>query len=254
MSITNKNLLGYNRTKVNYYYNLNQVEKRLVGFSQSLGALPDVELALDVIGNTLYSDFKSGNQLNREDAKAAYVEAFGDVDRSLSFYAPNDYAFAATKNYYDAPISNSGYLYTTDSVPFLSIVLSGYVNLYSMPLNFSSDLTFERLRLVDYQLYPSFMVTHHPTSRILLTYSNWIYSSQYSQWSDKIIDTYAWMAQRLEPVKGATVVSRTVPQSGISVITYSNGQSIIVNYTTQAVQVGDVTVAARDAWVGELLP
>jgi hypothetical protein len=254
MSITNKNLLGYNRTKVNYYYNLTQVEKRLVGFSQSLGALPDVELALDVIGNTLYSDFKSGNQLNREGAKAAYTGMFESLEREISFYAPNDYAFATMKNYYDAPISNSGYLYTTDSVPFLSIALSGYVNLYSTPLNFSSDLTFERLRLVDYQLYPSFMVTHHPTSRILLTYSNWIYSSQYSQWSDKIVDTYAWMADRLEPVKGATVVSRTIPQSGISVITFSNQQTIIVNYTTQPYQLGNVTVSARDAWVGELQP
>jgi hypothetical protein len=213
-----------------------------------------VELALDVIGNTLYSDFKSGNQLNREGAKVAYTEAFASVGRPLSFYAPNDYALAYTKNLYDAPLSNSGYLYTTDSVPFMSIALAGYVNLYSTPLNFSSDLTFERLRLVDYQLYPSFMVTHHPTSRILLTYSNWIYSSQYSQWSDKIIDTYAWMADRLEPVKGATVQSRTVPQTGISVITFSNGQTMIVNYTTQPYTWASITVPANDAWVGEIQP
>lgn len=254
MSITNKNLLGYNRTKVNYYYHLAQVQKRLVGFSESLSALPNVELALDVIGNTLYSDFKSGNQLNREGAKAAYTEAFASVERPLSFYAPNDYALAYTKNLYDAPLSNSGYLYTTDSVPFMSIALAGYVNLYSTPLNFSSDLTFERLRLVDYQLYPSFMVTHHPTSRILLTYSNWIYSSQYSQWSDKIIDTYAWMADRLEPVKGATIQSRTIPQTGISVVTFSNGQTMIVNYTPQPFTWASITVAANDAWVGEILP
>jgi hypothetical protein len=252
MSITNKNLMGYNRTKVNYFYNLPQVTKRLVGFSSSLSALPQVELALDVIGNTLYSDFKSGNFLNREEAITAYTEAFERVDRPMSFYMPNDYALAYTTNYYDAPISNSGYLYTSDSVPFLSIVLTGFVNMYSTPLNFSSDLRFERLRLVDYQLYPSFMVTHHPTSRILLTYSNWIYSSQYSQWSDEIQETYTWMANRMEPIKGATVTSRWIPQTGISVTTFSNGRTLIVNYTMQPYSLGTITVPARDAWVGEL--
>ncbi len=254
MSITNKNLLGYNRTKVNYYFHQKQIEERLVGFSQSLKALPNVELALDVVGHTLYSDFKQGNALNREEAKAALTAAFDAVERPLSFYAPNDYALAFAKNVYDTPLSNSGYLYTTDSVPFMSLVLAGYINLYSTPLNFSSDLTFERLRLVDYQLYPSFMVTHHPTSRILLTYSNWIYSSQYSQWSTRISETYEWMAQRMEPVKGATVISRSIPQSGVSVTTYSNGQTLIVNYTTQAITVGSITVPARDAWVGEVQP
>jgi hypothetical protein len=113
---------------------------------------------------------------------------------------------------------------------------------------------FERLRMVDYQLYPSFMITHHPTSRILLTSSNWIFSSQYEQWSDRIIETYHWMSQLLEPVKGATIVSRFIPISGVSVVTYSNQKSLIVNYTNQSIQYQNVTVAPMDAWVGEIVP
>ncbi|MBS3988064.1 MAG: hypothetical protein KGZ38_08895 [Erysipelothrix sp.] len=254
MSITNQNIIGHHRTKVNYYFNLPQMNQRLVGFSQSIKDLPHVELALDVIGNTLYSDFKRSNQMNRESMKHLIIDLFNQVDRPMSFYAPNDYAFAYTKNYYDTPISNSGYLFTTDSVPFISLVLTGYVNLFSTPLNFSSDLMFERLRMVDYQLYPSFMITHHSTSRILLTSSNWIFSSQYEQWSDRIIETYHWMSQLLEPVKGATIVSRFIPISGVSVVTYSNQKSLIVNYTNQSIQYQNVTVAPMDAWVGEIVP
>lgn len=254
MSITNQNIIGHHRSKVNYYFNLTQMEQRLVRFTQSIKDLPHIELALDVIGNTLYSDFKRSNQINREEMKHAIINLFDQVDRPMSFYTPNDYAFAFTKNYYDTPISNSGYLFTTDSVPFISLVLTGYVNLFSTPLNFSSDMMFKRLRMVDYQLYPSFLITHHPTSRILLTPSNWIFSSKYDQWSDSIIDTYHWMSERLDPVKGETIVSRSIPMSGVSVITYSNQKSIIVNYTNQSIQYQNVTVAPMDAWVGEIVP
>lgn len=253
MSITNKNLKGYNRNKLNYYFNLANVEKRLVKFDASLSKLTDLGLALDSIGSILYSDFKPADTVNREEAIAAYQGYLDTLTHPTAFYIPNDYLLGYAKSYYDAPLTNSGYLYVSDSVPFLEIALSGYVNLYSTPLNFSSDLSFERLRLVDYNIYPSFFLTQNDTSKILNTQSNWIYTSSIGQWGDDVSATYAWMSSRLTPVKGATVIDRSVPQSGVSVVTYSNNQRIIVNYNATAVTVDGITIAPKDAIVTEVL-
>jgi hypothetical protein len=130
-------------------------------------------------------------------------------------------------------VTNSGYVYASDTVPFLQIALSGKINMYSTALNFSSDVLFERLRLVDFNVYPSFYLTHDSTSKILDTSSNWIYSSSYEQWDTSISSTYMWMDHLLSQVKGATVISRSIPQVGISVISYSNNKTIVVNYTSE---------------------
>jgi hypothetical protein len=169
------------------------------------------------------------------------------MNHRLSFYSPNDYALKYARNIYDVPVTNSGYVYASDTVPFLQIALSGKINMYSTALNFSSDILFERLRLVDFNVYPSFYLTHDATSKILDTSSNWIYSSAYAQWDDSIASTYMWMDHILSQVKGASILKRQIPQEGISVITYSNSKTIVVNYTSNDIFYEGHQVKAFDA-------
>lgn len=245
MSITNKNLLTFDQDKVSYLFNLKNVTKRLNGLDKL--TLPTVEFAVGSLGYNLYSDFKSGNFLNREEAISAYRTIFDEMDHSTSFYSPNDYLFKFTRNYYDTPVTNSGYVYTKDTVPFLQILLSGYVSMYSTPLNFSSDLPMDRLRLVDFNVYPSFYLTKDATSKILNTKSNWIYSSAYDQWGSLVVSTYQYIDERLSQVAGATIVDRHIPIDGISVIDYSNGMTVVVNYTSSAYMYENNVVLSRDA-------
>jgi len=79
----------------------------------------------------------------------------GDV----AFYSPNAYILDFTKAYFDMPITDSGYIYTTDVVPFLQIVLAGYVPYYGKALNFSSEIKMDLLRHIDYGVYPSYFLT-----------------------------------------------------------------------------------------------
>jgi len=246
MSITNKNLLSNDRNKVNYLFNLKNITKRLEGLDQ-IKDLDSLEFAVGTMGYTLYSDFKSSQFLNRENAITAYRDLWGSVDHRLSFYSPNDYALKYARNIYDTPVTNSGYVYASDTVPFLQIALSGKINMYSTALNFSSDILFERLRLVDFNVYPSFYLTHDSTSKILDTTSNWIYSSSYEQWDKSISSTYMWMDHLLGQVQGAKVIDRSIPQAGISVISYSNLKTIVVNYTNEDIMYEGHQAKAFDA-------
>jgi hypothetical protein len=156
--------------------------------------------------------------------------------------------------YYDMPLSNSGYIYMTDTVPFIQIVLAGYVPYYGSALNFSSNLQEDLLKHADFGIYPSYFVTHDVTAKILNTKSNWIYTSSYSQWSQTIKQTYQWLDDLLAPVYGQEIVARDVLEAGVVATTYANGKQIIVNYNSQPITTGGIAVQGKGAVLTEVLP
>jgi hypothetical protein len=254
MSITNVNLQGYNRKKINYYLNYEVLSDRFSTLSKDVFSRLKAGLALDGMSSMLYSDFKNGHILNREDTITKYQALLAENKGRTSFYMPNDYLFGYMKAYYDMPLTNNGYIYTTDAVPFLQIVFAGYVPLYGPALNFSSDVRQDLLRQVDFDVYPSYFLSYDVTAKILNTSSNWIFTSAYQQWSQEIKRNYQWMNNLLGPVKGQRIVSRQVLEEGVVATTYSNGKQIIVNYNNTPFSTGDVTVNSEDAVIREVLP
>ncbi len=254
MAITGDYLEGYRRGKFNYYFSFPSLEERLGAFSRKVQDKLSVGLALDNIGTTLYSDLRQGNSLSREEAIAAYQALLAGSPVPLALYTPNDYLLSYARAYYDIPITDDGYIYTTATVPFLQIVLSGYVPYYGEALNFSSDVRGDLLRHAEYDVYPSFFLTYEETARILKTRSNWIYVSAYRQMEAEIKDDYAWLNALLAPVRGESIVGHGQVAPQLFATTYGNGKQILVNYGEQPVTLGDLTVPARDAVLREVAP
>lgn len=254
MAITNVNMIGYNRYTVNYYLNFDAINQRFSRLNADVVSELNAGLALDGIGTTLYSDFKAGNFLNREQAIARYRSLMEANPGSKAFYMPNDYLFGYMDAYYDMPLSNNGYIYTSESVPFLQIVLSGYVPYYGPAMNFSSDPQTDLLRHVDYGVYPSFFLTQEVTGKIINTRSSWLYTSSYDQWGDDINQTYQRLNALLGPVKGQSIVAREELAAGVVAVTYENGKQILVNYTDQPYNAGETVVNAKDAIIREVVP
>lgn len=249
MAITNVNLLGYNRGKINFYLNYDALRNNYSSLSKDVFNNLKAGLALDSIGSMLYSDFKTNHFLNREDAIKLYAQLIADHGGSTSFYTPNDYMFAYMKAYYDMPLTDSGYIYTSEVVPFLQIVFAGYVPFYGPAMNFTSNVKQDLLRQVDFDVYPSYFLSNDITAKILKTSSNWIYSSSYSQWKQEIKNDYLWLNNLLGPVKGQEIIARQVLADGIIATTYGNGKQIIVNYTDQPFTIGNLTVNPQDAGI-----
>lgn len=253
LAITNSNLWGYIRNQNHMYFNLPAVEQRYRRLAQDVAAA-GIGLALDSISTTLYSDFNKGTLQNRQQELAAYQSLLATQADGFGLYHPNDYLFGAMRAYYDMPLRDNGYIYTAQSVPFLPIVLAGYVPYFGEALNFSANITEDNLRHVDYGIYPAFFLTQEPTATMLSTSSNWIYTSSYAQWGEQIQQTYRWMNALLGPVRGQPIVSREQVTSGVFVTTYANGRQIVVNYTATPFFLNGVTVNAHDAALQQVQP
>lgn len=253
MAITNINLEGYGRT-YNHYFSFNPLQRRYLSLTTDFAEHWDAGLALDGIGNLLYSDFRESAPLNREETLQAYQNLVAQTPIPLGLYRPNDYLWEFAQAYYDMPLGSNGYIYTTESVPFLPIVLAGYVPYSGVALNFSANLQEDLLRHVDFGIHPAYLLTAEPTANMLNTYSTWIYTSSYAQWGDTVRQTYAWMNALLAPVRGQQIVSRQKLAEGVYATTYANGKTILVNYTTRPFSHAGATVAARDAILLESAP
>ncbi len=253
LAITNLNLEGYNRD-FNYYFTFDALQRRYSALAGDVASQVKVGLALDGIGSMLYSDFRESRPLNREQTIQAYRTLLEASPLPLGFYRPNAYLFSLAQAYYDMPLGDNGYTYTSEAVPFLPIVLAGYLPYYGPALNFSSNPQGDLLRHADFGIYPSYFLTYEATAKILNTRSSWIYTSSYEQWGDQIRQAYRWLNALLAPVRGQAIVARQKLAEGVFATTYTNGKQIIVNYTERPFMHSGMTVRAKDAVLVENAP
>jgi hypothetical protein len=226
-----------------------------VSLAADVAARMGIGFALEGIGSTLFGDFRAGHERSREAAIEAYQTLLAGSPLRLTFYRPNAYAYFVAQAYFDMPPGDNGYIFTTRAVPFLPIVLAGFVPYYGGPLNFSSDRQRDLLRQVEYGMYPSYFLTEEPTSTMLNTPSAWnFYTSSYAQWGETIRSTYAGMNALLGPVRGQQIVEHEELAAGVFATTWANGMQIVVNYTDSPWEQGGVTVGAMDAALLERAP
>lgn len=253
MSITSQRLEGYNRY-ANFYLTLDALQRRYTALAEDVASRLAGGLALDGIGFTLYSDFREKPPFNREQAARAYVELLAASRLPLGFYRPNDYFWGIAQAYYDMPLGDNGYVYASEAVPFLPIVLAGYMPYYGEALNFSPNLQEDLLRHADFGVYPSYFLTHEPTANMLNTPSHWIYTSSYAQWGEQIQQSYRWLNALLAPVRGQEIIARRKLADGVFATTYANGKQIVVNYTDRPFAYAQRSIGAKSAALVENVP
>ncbi|MCK9537456.1 MAG: DUF5696 domain-containing protein, partial [Bacilli bacterium] len=153
------------------------------------------------------------------------------TDFTLSTANPHDYLLAYLCNYYNAPYQSNKYIYVTDSVPFLSLLLSGFINLYAPEVNYLSDYYYlAALRMIEYNLYPSFIITSSEAHHLRYTNFEYLLSTEYRLWENLIIEIYKTVNEALGRVRGQRMVEHGYPVCGVAQVVYDDGTVILINY------------------------
>ena len=219
--------------------------KSLSAYKESMKSLNKLginNLVLPHIGEEMYSDKKDGD--SRSKVASIYSNIVKDID-NVSLYSPNIYLAIQCNNIFSTPLYSSGYYFFDDTVPFYSLVLGEYVNLYSSYINYYASLTDGLLRIIDFNVYPTYMLTEKSSQLLTDTSLKNIYSSKYADLKMRTITSYGFVNNALKEVIGASIMARTILANGIVKVDYSNGVSIYINYTTND-YVDTVTVKAKD--------
>lgn len=209
-------------------------------------------IALSTMGEKLYSDFSRNNKIYRNDMMEEISKILNTAESKsdkLALYEPNAYALKNADVIFNVPMNNSNFIYETDSVPFVQTVISGNIDFYSPYLNFGTNTIEDVLKLIDYNAYPSYMLTEEYTNKLAKTNLDDIYSTRYNDWKPYITKTYKLVSGILQEVKGKEVIDRIIPQDGISITIYEDNTAVVVNYTNKSFTYKNVTVEGLSAEV-----
>lgn len=203
-------------------------------------------LAIGGISNTLFSYSFKNKFYTRNDTAENYSTALdaADKDTNLVLEKPVAYLWKNTDAFLDMPLGSSDYMYVDEEIPFLSMVLKGVIPMYSDYVNFEANKNEFLLQMVESGVYPSFYLTYESSSDLIYTNSADLYSTEFSTYEDTIATYDKELREVNEMVKDAFIVKHEKTDNGVTVVTYSNGVKVYVNYTGTAQTVDDVTVEA----------
>ena len=186
------------------------------------------------------SDFKSEKTYYDTSRMMAIYEQIcgeGSGKMNLRLANANAYLWQYADMLYDMPAGDSSFVLTSESVPFLAIALSGKMHYTVEYVNFQANYRRFFLQLIEQGAFPSFVLTWENPILLINTNSNDLFSTQYEQYRETILEWY----QELEPVyrqfSGASILTHE-RIGDVTRVGWSNGVTVYLNYSS-AVQTLD---------------
>ena len=158
-----------------------------------------------------------------------YRDMLETRDLNYAFHRPNIYMWDKSQIMFDMPITSSDFTIISHSVPFVPILLSGHSELFAVYANFQPSHIDYLLKLVEFNMRPSYMLTWECPTLLFNTESNWINSSQWEIWQSQIIRDIEFLQDAWQG--DALFIEHRQVSTGIYESVFDNGNTIIVNYT-----------------------
>ncbi len=194
---------------------------------------------------SLNSENKYGSQYSRSYVKTDSIKALQKLKKSIenvALISPFDFYWETANLILDMPMNNSQYLFETDTVPFLQILLKGRIPYFTPYMNNSFYSREDILKSIEFGAYPSFILTELDNFELKDTGYTDLLSSKIEDWKDYIVKVYKEMNEALKPFIGKRIFDRKVIEEGFVVVTYENGDSIVVNYTDKVKTFGNHSI------------
>ncbi len=174
-------------------------------------AYDPVGISLSTLGSYLNSDFDEDEPYNRADSEEFTIKAFEYMENTLTdaqimSSAANDYTWKYLDHITDIALDSSRYANAYASVPFLGIVLHGYVSIAGTPVNMEGNLDYAFLKALESGAALNFILSYRNTEN-LKNYENLsqYYSVRYDIWRDDVIEMYKELNDLLKGVQTSTI-------------------------------------------------
>lgn len=212
-------------------------------------------LALRDLGSLLSSDYRSSRVIQRETAKKIVEDQLGNIEGSVDqtmLSGGNAYAWPFADHLINVPTASSGFVITDEEVPFYQMVIHGYLDYSGGAVNLDDEQDQQRhlLRSIELGSAPHFAWSYESSSKLKFTHFDTMFSTYYKDWYEQAVSMYKEVNDVLSGVEAEQMVNHIRHQEGVVEVQYSNGQSIIINYTDKKVIVNGNTIEAQNYWVG----
>ncbi len=148
------------------------------------------------LGSDLNSDFNEDYPISREDSKQnvqALLAEMKATQGNVLIQGGNAYALPSASDVVDIPLDNSNNQISSYSVPFMGIVLHGYMNYAGGVINTEGDIKYEVMKSLENGAALYFLLSYQNTSEIKSAMQmnlNKNYSVAYTTWYNEVVEQY----------------------------------------------------------------
>ena len=217
--------------------------------SKNIGRLRDYDVsgvALQQIGDQLYSDYNQFNALFRIQLINKYVDwliKYNEKFDTVSVYNGNSYVVPFVSSIYDMSMTKSSHVVLDEEIPFVQMIYHGIVPYYSMPIN-NCDVEYDALlRSIEYGALGSIEVTKEESALLKWTYYNTLYKSEYELLDQlgTIEMVYKAIEEAVAPFVNEEIVNhyKLSADAEVYCTEYSGGARVYVCYEKEVIEITD---------------
>ncbi len=167
-------------------------------------------LSIGSLGTALNSDFDEDDPYNREDGKEYTIQAFEDMKSagySLMTEGSNAYTWKYVDHIINVDLDSSRYVKSSASVPFIGVVLHGYIQFAGTPFNEEGDTNYAILRALENGAGMYFILSYQNTAELKedATLSQY-YSVRYDIWESDVVYYYNKLNELLKDVQDKVII------------------------------------------------
>lgn len=181
--------------------------------------------------NYVYNDFSpKGYQSSQTVAEIEKIlKSVKKQGQNLMLSAPNAYSLVLADSITDLPMTSSQYLIFDKDIPFVQMVLKGYVPYSSETLNVEgvSDVTI--LEMIETATQPKFAVIYEEGKELLGTDLDYLYGATFSACKSTILSFYKDLSKVWDKIGDSSIVSHN-RNGDLVTVGYSNGTIVYINY------------------------
>ena len=178
-------------------------------FTKAMNKFSKGGVSVSSLGSDVNTDFNEDNPLNREDSKGYTVDLLsklkGDYN-GLMVNQGNAYAWPYVDHILNVALDGSNYIRTSESIPFIGMVLHGYINIAGAPTNMQGNIEREMLKIIENGASPYYVLVMQNSSELkeYYMYSEY-YSIDFENWYEDVVETYNVINDALKDVQMAEV-------------------------------------------------
>ena len=195
------------------------------------------------VPSLLTSFSHGGTFFCRSDSAELFRQSVIAFDESPALSSPFAYLWGYSRALTHMPSTDSGYLFTYKSIPFLSIATSGKIPVYLDYVNFQANQRRFFLNLVETGVRPMFLITAEDSADLRFTYRNEVYSSMFDMYEEQIIQWNNELSELHKLVGDASIIHYNVDGNTV-MVGWSNGLWVYINYGRVATNINGVEVNA----------
>ena len=229
----------YNQEKDNFYLlrrdSLTDAVKRLNQKTASAGI---TGLSFKSLTSESYSDYRKTSTYVKNGFSAQVENMLKEVKNSHGILAENANAYAAclADAVIQAPTASDRSDGLDEEIPLYQIVFRGIVPMSGQSLNLAVDHETAFLQSMETGSGLCFTLCNRWEEEFVnCNDNNAVAFSQYSSWRDAIVEKTIQAKEYLQSVSGSYIVSHQILAEGVRQTNFSNGITVIVNYTEQPV-------------------